>query len=563
MARHRFRFPRNLVRRILSFLLGSVVTLLLLEGALRVAYQGFVYFQTQRNQAAIAGGQDEVRILCVGESTTAVAGDEAGVMLVPRTSYPSQLETLLNTRQSAVRYRVLNNGIMGGTTGSVLERLDRTLPATRPHVIIAMMGIKDTPDEWVPLSEALPRWTDSLHTVRLASWLQESARLRKNANITEIRTFSDLPKRAQEKDFGAGNYIKELRILAIPAALDRVRAGVYLMHIGQLHAAETLLREVIAEHDVGYTLLSEVLAVLGRYPDAYGVLEGAFAAHPEEGMYRVHLADLHIRQREYAEAEAILDRAALEVGTMLEPDILRGHIGLQVAELHLAREEYEEALAVISQLVFVKDRRTRDVLPPLRLLAPATRGRAHIGKKDWIEAEKQLLLALDLNPSRHTNMWLLSQVYRQTGQFAKEEEIRWSLLESRGRVAEYFELAKLFRLSGHPERVPEVLSLAIERTPSLKQNYAALYATAKQNGIQLVVMQYPSFDLDSLHLYAPETDGVVFIDNLHVFDADPDGYFFEPTYPNSFSHYTVEGARVLADHVADTVLELRGPEGGR
>ena len=69
-------------------------------------------------------------------------------------------------------------------------------------------------------------------------------------------------------------------------------------------------------------------------------------------------------------------------------------------------------------------------------------------------------------------------------------------------------------------------------------------------------MQYPSFGLDLLHIYAPEREGVLFIDNEHVFDAAPDEYFFEPRFPYSFSHYTMEGAHVLAEHVADNILAL-------
>jgi hypothetical protein len=67
-------------------------------------------------------------------------------------------------------------------------------------------------------------------------------------------------------------------------------------------------------------------------------------------------------------------------------------------------------------------------------------------------------------------------------------------------------------------------------------------------------MQYPSFSLDLLHQYAPPAPGVTFIDNEHLFDADPDRYFFSPTFPNSFSHYTDQGAELLAEHVADAVL---------
>ena len=123
-------------------------------------------------------------------------------------------------------------------------------------------------------------------------------------------------------------------------------------------------------------------------------------------------------------------------------------------------------------------------------------------------------------------------------------------------MAEYFELAKLFRLTGHPDRAAELLSQAVADIPSLQQNMQTLYEIAERDGIQLVVMQYPGFPVDALEAYAPRDRGVVFIDNEHLFDADPDAYFFEPTYPNSFSHYTEEGARLMAEHVLPTVVEL-------
>ena len=125
-------------------------------------------------------------------------------------------------------------------------------------------------------------------------------------------------------------------------------------------------------------------------------------------------------------------------------------------------------------------------------------------------------------------------------------------------MAEYFELAKLFRLTGHPERADEVLEQAIRDIPSLKQNMRTLYEIAQRDGIQLVVMQYPGFPVDALQAWAPPAPGVLYIDNEHLFDADPDGYFFEPTYPNSFSHYTEDGAREMAAHVLPTIVELVG-----
>lgn len=557
------RRPRQLLkrkvwRRVLSLVLGAVFTLVALEALLAVSYRSFAWYQMRSNLAAVAAGDQEFTIVCIGESTTAVAGDETGSMLVPRTSYPAQLETILNTRQSTVHFRVLNNGIMGGTSGSALELLQMTLANAQPRLIIAMMGIKDTPNEWVPVSAVLPRWMNSLRTVQLASWLLEGWRLRRNANVTEIETFSDLPASAQEKVVQLGNYLRELGIAQDPVAIDRARAAVYLLRIGQLRQAESIMREVTAERGVGYNLLGEILVTAGHPDEAYTMLGEAITRHPSEGMYRVELADIHIRQKEFDEARAVLDQALAARDTMREPELTEQYIRLASVDLLLAEGRYDEALAAIDAIVPVVRPQYHDVLPPARLLVATDRGRAYLGKRDFPAAEKHLLDALDISPGRQSNMWLLSQVYRETGQPEKEEAIRWKLLETQGRVAEYFELAKLFRLSGQPERVPEVLATAVEHTPSLRQNYAALYALAEQHGAKLVVMQYPSFDLDSLHLYAPEKPGVSFVDNLHVFDADPDHYFFEPTYPNSFSHYSKDGAYVLADHVADTVLEIFG-----
>ena len=123
-------------------------------------------------------------------------------------------------------------------------------------------------------------------------------------------------------------------------------------------------------------------------------------------------------------------------------------------------------------------------------------------------------------------------------------------------MADYFELAKLFQLTGNGDQVPALMTQAIERIPAVHEGYKQLYQLTADRGIQLVVMQYPGFAEELMYSYAPRRTGVRFIDNEHVFDADPDGYFFEPRYPNSFTHYTAQGANVLSQHVADTVLDV-------
>ena len=64
---------------------GVCLAFVLLEGGLRFA--GFIYLKVQEHQNQVAlRHKDSVRILCIGESTTAVGGSD---------SYPRQLEDVL------------------------------------------------------------------------------------------------------------------------------------------------------------------------------------------------------------------------------------------------------------------------------------------------------------------------------------------------------------------------------------------------------------------------------------------------------------------------------------
>ena len=83
------------VRQLLVLCLGTLATVVLLEVVLAGGQWAFVRWQAAQNLSALEGGRGEVRILTIGESTTAVAGDDDGRMLVPHTAYPVQLEQVL------------------------------------------------------------------------------------------------------------------------------------------------------------------------------------------------------------------------------------------------------------------------------------------------------------------------------------------------------------------------------------------------------------------------------------------------------------------------------------
>src|SRR5262249_34442654 len=107
--------------------------LVLLEGGLRIAGWLFLRVQESRNRASLAEGRP-YRVLCIGESTTALGGEEA---------YPHQLEQILNQQAGRNLVSVVNRGVPAVNTDYILGTIPALLARYRPDVVVAMMGIND------------------------------------------------------------------------------------------------------------------------------------------------------------------------------------------------------------------------------------------------------------------------------------------------------------------------------------------------------------------------------------------------------------------------------------
>ena len=115
---------------------GVCLAFVLLEGGLRFA--GFIYLKVQEHQNQVAlRHKDSVRILCIGESTTAVGGSD---------SYPRQLEDVLREGEApgGRSFVVINKGIPGTDTSRIVNALPHYLETYKPDIVVAMMGINDT-----------------------------------------------------------------------------------------------------------------------------------------------------------------------------------------------------------------------------------------------------------------------------------------------------------------------------------------------------------------------------------------------------------------------------------
>ena len=134
-------FPEYIKRAVLVFA-SIIISILIIEGFLRFGGGLFYYLQERENKKPIRltdrklnlTERNKIVILCIGESTTALLGGS---------SWPSQLQVILNSTQEKKIFHIINKGLIGKTTRDLLRHLKDNLDKYKPDIILAMVGIND------------------------------------------------------------------------------------------------------------------------------------------------------------------------------------------------------------------------------------------------------------------------------------------------------------------------------------------------------------------------------------------------------------------------------------
>lgn len=120
-------------KKLIAALLGLALTLALIEFCLQAAH--FLHETMGRDELDAGDMEPDVyRILCLGDSTTAIGGDS---------SWPGQLQQVLDSTSSTTRYVVINGGRTGTTSSDIVADLQDNLETFRPHLVIMMTGINE------------------------------------------------------------------------------------------------------------------------------------------------------------------------------------------------------------------------------------------------------------------------------------------------------------------------------------------------------------------------------------------------------------------------------------
>jgi lysophospholipase L1-like esterase len=158
-------------KRAVVFIAYILFLLLLFEGLLRLTGVLLLAYRDLTENSGITF-DNKVRILAIGESTTYGLGVEPGM------AYPKQLERLLNQHVSK-GVTVINMGVPGQTSTSILRSIDYQMQKYRPHLVISLFGVNDTNEAVNDLSSQIafgfyvPEYVARLRIYRLTSLMKD------------------------------------------------------------------------------------------------------------------------------------------------------------------------------------------------------------------------------------------------------------------------------------------------------------------------------------------------------------------------------------------------------
>ncbi len=530
-------------QKIALIFFGLALTLVLLEVGLRIGGFVFLSLQEYHNRVSLIHN-GEYRILCLGESTTALGGES---------SYPRQLEQILNASQDDIKFTVINKGIPSITTSHIVTHINQYLEEYKPHMVVTMMGIND----------GLTSKEESVSSQRWWSKVFVNTRIYKLGQSLRQHL-------AQKR--------KEIKDVRINEKLDKMKKKIEKKPTAEGYAALSSLYRISNRFDQEKQCIIKALALnpkdyipwgyLGLYYKRRGEYDQAIAAFtkmvqfsPSEGEPKVaayaDLAECYWLKEDYPMAER----------TYLEAiQYLPNHPGAYgcLGELYLQLKKYDEA-----EQLFVKQ---LQINPSAVLFYGKL---AHCYRRKGLNATAENLLeqAIQLNPQAGSLYVELGYCLLDNQKYAQAETVLKRAVELNSKnfndvdVEIYTHLLRSYE-GQNKEREAEKLRATMKAQqenyiPKTKDNYQELKKVLFSKNIPLVAVQYPLRSIDSIKKMVESSGHVMFVDNQASFKKAiaQEGYdeYFVDRFAGDFGHCSPQGNHLLASNIVDVILKKLKP----
>ena len=550
----------NFRQKALTLISGILLCAVLFEISLRLGGFIFLSLQERRNRIAVKQ-KGSYRIMCLGESTTAVGEDP----------YPAQLEGILNQRNIDIKFSVINCGMVAVNSLSINSELEDNLNKYNPDMVTVMMGINDYGyiEYYDGISEVNTTLFNKFRTYRLIKilWMRFVNKIKKRESYNLGREKAIADSREIFSTFGlkdfytdgmvSGQTEEKLRqALKLAPQNDNLYLGLGWCYRAQRKYSQAeesfkMALELNPRNDIAYIGLGWCFDYRGNYAQAEESFKEALKLNPGNETAYVGLGIAYRNQGKHTQSEESFKKA-LE----LNPKNDMAYVGLgwcyrAQRKYHHAEEAYKKALE----------------LNPRSYIACIELGLAYAYQRKYILAEEMFKKAAAINPKNIEAYVELGRTYIYAGKYHEAEERLKRALElgaENDRV--YGSLAILYQTMGNLTLAEKYFqkadkARAADYLPKItRHSHRELKRILGKRGIKLVCVQYPMRSIQTLKniFTLEEQASIIFVDNERVFKeaVNKANYteYFTDLFAGDFGHCTSKGNRLLAENIANVIL---------
>ncbi len=591
---------------------GILLFFLLLEIGLRLG--GVVYMSLQRlgnRKAAISDDKSVVRILTLGESTT------AGIV----NTWPVQLEEILNNRSESIKFEVYNEGIAGTSTAFILSNLEDNIQKYEPDIVITMMGINDK----------------DIHLIYKENWKN-----RVSLFIRDLRTykFFDILVTPIKNKYFEDNYLQPYEYQVLYQGIIKTRdeientttvfqnvyepwahpgryyieslnisnslpddykndliKGVEFYKKGNFEMAESYFLEALQhkkDDTSAYLLLGWLYYdIPGRFEEAENMFNKAIELEPNNYLMYLQLAraynnyrgkmkqadntfkkvlqlnpsdfDLLLELGWVYQGQGRLDEAEIffKEASRIKPESAQPYIGLGWV-YNDNPDKKEKSEPALRKAIELNPTNPESYNALGYILFNYHDGRIY-------DAKELLEKALELDSTNFKTYTELGNLYRTLGMLNESIKMYEKAMKINPKDPFiYLEMARTYNRMGiSDDEINKMykkkgfdVNVDMSRTARniTTYHYQELHKKLQKRDITHIAMQYPLRDVNEIKNMLQEYDDVIFISNEENFrealeKGKYEDYFYD-RFAGDFGHATEKGNRMIAENVAAVILNL-------